>query len=94
MISVHTEAQQTPRDEIQVVLRIFSKSTLKIININFQEFLDARWLSSVEAAHEIMAYPINSMFPNVQRLQIHLPGGEMCAFKATNGESFILDLFY
>ena len=64
-----------------------------IYKIISQEFLDARWLSSIEAAHEIMAYPVNMMYPSVTRLQVHLPGEEMCAFKDTNRESVIFFIF-
>ena len=62
----------------------------------FQEYLDCRYLSTVEAVYEIMAFSMHDEYPAVLRLDVHLPGEERIQFDEDAGLSYhkVLPHFY
>ena len=43
-----------------------------------REFLDARYVGSVEACWQIFKFAMHKEWPNVVRLQVHLPNQQVC----------------
>ncbi|XP_064619488.1 uncharacterized protein LOC135482932 [Lineus longissimus] len=49
-----------------------------------KKYQDARYVSSMEAAHRILGYPMHEHFPPVMQLAIHLENGQRVYFDANN----------
>ncbi|KAL5730296.1 hypothetical protein ACHQM5_003135 [Ranunculus cassubicifolius] len=54
----------------------FDKATMVFVNASdeIQQYIDARYIGSPEAAYRILRNPMHEEWPNVVRLALHLPG--------------------
>jgi len=50
------------------------------------DYLNGRYISSVEACWRIFEFPMHGASPPVERLAVHLPGDEITTFVVTDGD--------
>ena len=48
-------------------------------------FQDSRWLSSAEAIFELFEMSMHTEYPNVVKLDVHLPQQQLIYFKGSDG---------
>lgn len=57
------------------------RATLEMTGVDeVKEYLDSRYISSVEAAWHIFEFPMHMKHPSVYRLPVHLPGEQMVVY--------------
>lgn len=55
-----------------------------------KKYLDARYVSSIEACWRIFGFPLHQQFPSTQRLQIHLEDQQNIRFKDSDKVSDVV----
>ena len=56
--------------------------TLELQNDEVRQFLDARYVGPPEGAWRLVAFPTHDKAHNVERLAVHLKGGETITFQS------------
>ncbi len=52
----------------------------KILIDEVKQYLDCRYISSIEAVYRLLEYPIHDRYPSVQVLHVHLPNRQWVTF--------------